>query len=187
MNKKTALLIIDMQNDFVGEDAIISVKGIKDRLPKFKEFVKECKKKGITVIYTKHIFDPVKNPIEARLFPELAEAGLRENTKGTEIHESLKPVKDDLVIKKRRYDAFLGTDLELVLKTKGIENVIITGTMTQVCCESTTRTAMMKDFNVLFCSDLTFTSNLEVHQATLRTVSTHFGKVLTSEEIFKFF
>lgn len=187
MNKKTALLVIDMQNDFVEEGAIIEVKGIRKRIAKFREFIGKMREKGIIVIYTKHIFDLVNNPIEAKLFHSLADGGLRDNTKGTEIYNALKPLAEDVVIRKRRYDAFIGTELELMLKAKGIENLIITGTMTNICCESTARTAMMKDFNVMFCSDLTFTSDPVIHDNTLKNISTHFGKVMTSEEIFRFF
>ena len=187
MNKKTALLVMDIQNDFVEEGAIIEVKGIRKNIAKFIEFINKMREKGITVIYTKHIFDLINNPIEAKLFPFLAKDGLRDNTRGSEIYEALKPLDKDIVVKKRRYDAFVGTDLELILKAKGIENVIITGTMTNACCESTARTAMMKDFNVLFCSDLTFTSDPEIQKNTLKNISTHFGKVMTSEEVFRFF
>jgi len=186
MNKKTALLVIDMQNDFIEEGAIIEVRGIRKNLTILRDFIEGCREKRITIIYTKHIFDPVNNPIEAKLFPELAKEGLRDCSRGTEVHAALKPLDDDVVIKKRRFDAFIGTKLELMLKSKGIENVIIAGTMTNVCCESTARTAMMKDFNVLFCSDLTFTSDPDAHNNTLKNISTHFGKVMKSEDILRF-
>lgn len=187
MKNKTALLVIDMQNDFVEQNALIEVADIRKSIPKFREFINKCREKGIMVIYTKHIFDMVNNPIEARLFPGLAEQGLRENTNGAEIHQKLRPAEEDIIIKKKRYDAFIGTELELILKAKGIENVIITGTMSNVCCESTARTAMMKDFNVFFTSDLTFTSDQMVHNNTLKNIASHFGKVLNSKDIFLFF
>jgi nicotinamidase-related amidase len=187
MNNKTALLVIDMQNDFVKKNAILEVKGIRNNIANFSEFINKMRDKGILIIYTIHIFDIKSNPIEAKLFPELCKDGLRDNTEGTEIFKDLKHLDKDIVIKKNRYDAFIGSELELILKKNGIENIIITGTMSNVCCESTARTAMMKDFNVLFCSDLTFTSNLSIHKNTLKNISTHFGKVMTSQEIFKLF
>ena len=194
MNKKinktksnTALLVIDMQNDFIQEGAVLEVKGIRKGILKFKEFINKLREKGIIIIYTKHIFDLVNNPIEVKLYPFLAKKGLRDNTFGTDIFGELKPSAEDLIIKKRRYDSFIGTELESALRCRGIENLIITGTMTNVCCESTARTAMMKDFNVLFCSDLTFTSDSDIHKNTLKNILAHFGKVMSSEEISRLF
>jgi len=181
--KNTALIIIDMQNDFVHENTILEVKEAKKHIPQFKDFIQKCRDKGVTIIYTRHIFDPKMNPIESKLFPELSKGGLRENTIGSEIIEDIKPEKDDIVIKKNRYDAFFDTKLGRMLNERGIVDVIITGLMTNICCESTARTAMMKDFNVLFCSDLTFASNQELQKTTLKNIESHFGKVLTSEEI----
>jgi len=186
MNKETALLVIDMQNDFVEGGALIEVKGIGKNLSKFRAFIDKCRDKGILVVYTRHIFSPENNQIEAKLFPELRNEGLRDNHRGSEVHNTLRPSNEDTIIKKKRYDAFVGTDLELILRARGIKNLIITGTMTNVCCESTARGAMMKDFNVLFSSDLTFTSDSDLHRNTLRNIASHFGKVLSSEEIYRF-
>ena len=135
------------------------------------------------MIYTVHIFNPKNNPIEAKLFPELAKEGLRDNTSGTEVCDELKPAGNDVFIKKTRYDAFFGTKLDSILKNNKIENVIITGTMTNLCCESTARTAMMKDYNVLFCSDLTYAEDKDFHKSALRSIKTNFGKVMESREI----
>src|SRR3989344_8759916 len=117
---KTVLLIIDMQNDFVEEGTAITVKGIKYHLNKFKSFIDNCRDKDIAIIYTKHIFDQMSNPIEAKLFPMLIENGLKNNTKGIKICDKLKPMPKDIIIKKRRYDAFIGTNLEIFLRTRGI-------------------------------------------------------------------
>jgi len=180
---KTALLVIDLQHDFI--EGKLEVKGIKEKLDKLRNFIWKCRKKGVKVIYTKHLFDPIDNPIEAEKFP--GKSYLQEGTQGSEVHNIIIPEKEDIIIKKRRYDAFFGTNLEKVLRSKGIERVIIIGTMTNVCCDSTARSAMYRDFNVLFSSDLTFTSNLEVHENTLKTIQSHFGKVMTSKEILQLY
>lgn len=69
--KKTALLIIDMQNDFVEEGAVLEVPATRKNLREYKTFIDFCRKKGVTVIYTRHCYDAKKNPIEARLFPQM--------------------------------------------------------------------------------------------------------------------
>ncbi|EKE20244.1 MAG: Isochorismatase hydrolase [uncultured bacterium] len=184
--KKTALLVIDMQNDFVKKGAVIEVANARKILKNLQKFADECRKKKMIVIFTKHIYDPKKNPVEAVLFPELEKMGLRKNTYGADVASDLKIEKSDIVLEKNRYDAFYQTKLESILKKKSITDLIITGTMTNVCCESTARGAMMRDFNVWFCSDLTATSNKEKHLCSLKTIATHFGKVLKSSEIWKF-
>jgi nicotinamidase-related amidase len=183
--KKTALLIIDMQNDFIEKGAIFEMPNIRSSLLKFKKFIDECRKKGILIIYTRHSSDPNKNPIEFILFPEQKEKGLRKGTKGFEINKIIKPKKSEIVINKNRYDAFYKTNLEKELKKRKIENVIITGTMTNVCCESTARSAMYRDYKVFFIPDLTFTEKKELHRATLSTISHNFGWVIGSEKILK--
>jgi ureidoacrylate peracid hydrolase len=180
---KTALLIIDMQNDFTEKGAIIEVTNINKALTKFKKFIDYCRKKGVSIIYTRHNYSPQTNPIEAKLFPELNKKGLRKGTYGFDISDSIKPEKDDMVLDKNRYDAFYKTKLEKILKSKNITDIIIIGTMTNVCCESTARSAMYRDYSVWFVSDLNFTFDKKQHHYTLETIKTHFGQVLNSSKI----
>lgn len=180
---RTALLVLDMQNDFIEEGAALEVRGIRTGVPKLKRFIAACRAKGMSIVYTRHLFSPEENPIEAWLFPELKKTGLRVDDCGAEIVSALAPREGDIVIDKKRYDAFHGTKLGDLLRARGVSQVIITGTMTEVCCESTARGAMMRDFEVLFCSDLTFTRDARRHAATLDVIRTHFGLVKTSEEM----
>lgn len=182
---KTALLIIDMQNDFARKGSIVEVKGLDMIVPKLSRFIKALRQRNVLVIYTRHIFDQKLNPQESRMFPLMNKEVLKDNSKGSQIITELIRHKNDIVLKKMRYDAFLGTPLELILKSNNIQNVIITGTMTNICCESTARTAMMKNFNVYFCSDLTCTTDKMLHENTLRNIASHFGNVVRSEEIMK--
>lgn len=183
--EKTALLVIDMQNDFIEEGSALEVAKAREGLTRLADLIINCRNKGIPVIFTRHIFDPAVNPIEAKLFKGLMENSLKQGSHGSKVHDALSLDEKDIIIKKTRYDAFMNTPLERILKEKGITNLIITGTMTNICCESTARTAMMKDFDVLFCSDLTFTRDDEIHNATLKNIGSHFGKVLSSQEINK--
>lgn len=181
--RKTALLIIDMQNDFVEAGAILEVRGIWEGLENFRKFIDDCRTKGVMIIYTQHDYSPEGNPIEAELFPELKERGLRRGTHGFAINSALEPHPEDTIIEKKRYDIFYGTNLEDLLRSRGITDIIISGTNTNICCESTARAAMYRDYHVWFLSDLTFTSDPMKHEYTLKTIATHFGKVVTSEQI----
>jgi len=168
-SRTTALMIIDMQNDFTEKGAIIEVNNIRKGFLKFKKFISFCRDKGLLIIYTRHVYSPKNNPVEALLLPELKNEGLRKNTHGFEIDNYLKPQVSDIVLNKTRYDAFFKTNLEKLLRKKGVTDIIITGTMTEVCCESTARSAMFRDFNIWFISDLNFTSNKKKHANSLKT------------------
>jgi len=183
--KRIALLVIDMQNDFIKKGALLEVKMIKSNLDRMNKFIQNCRDKGILIIFTNHIFSTKDNPIEAELFPEMQKGCLKKGTKGSEITDKLKQSKKDIIIRKNRYDAFIGTKLNNILQKNRIDSLIITGTMAEVCCESTARTAMMKDYHVIFVSDLTFTHKKAAHQATLKVISSHFGEVRTSKEILR--
>lgn len=181
--KQTALLVIDMQNVFVEAGAPIEVKGIQKNIADFKKFIDLCREKNILIIYTRHCYTPENNPIEAKLFPGLKKEWLKSGTHGWQIYEILHPEKSDILIDKPRYDAFFQTPLQKILKKNKIKNIIITGTMTEVCCESTARSAMYYDYNILFCSDLTYTSDPNRQAVTLEIIKSHFGSVASSKEI----
>lgn len=183
MHMNIALFIIDMQNDFVQEDGVMEVPGIRKHLSKFKNFIIECRKKGVLIIYTRYCFDPKNNAIELTLFPQLEKEGLRQGTKGWQIVNEIRPEKNDLMIDKTRYDAFFKTNIKKVLEKNKVDTVIITGTKTNVCCESTARSAMEHDYHVLFCSDLTFCGDKEGQKATLKIMKSNFGKVMASKEV----
>ncbi|MCK4589758.1 MAG: cysteine hydrolase [Nanoarchaeota archaeon] len=180
---KAALLIIDMQNDFVKEGALFEVKGIRKNIEDFKNLINKCREKGLPLIYSRHCYTPENNPIEAKLFPNLEKGGLRKDTEGWQIYSELKPQEGDTVIDKTRYDTFFKTELKSILASKNIDTVIITGTLTNVCCESTARAAMQHDFNVIFCSDLNHCSREEIKKHTLKTIEIYFGQVMSSKEI----
>ncbi len=183
--KQTALLVIDMQNDFVEEGAVLEIRATRSDLKGYKAFIDWCRKKGIAIIYTRHCYNAKKNPIEARLFPQLKKKGLREGTPGWEICDALKPEKKDIIVNKTRYDAFYRTNLGKILKRKGIKNLIITGTMTEVCCESTARSGMFQDYNIFFCEDMNYTLSQEAQENTLKGIAAHFGDVTTASKIEK--
>jgi len=182
MEGKTALFVIDMQNVFVKKDSPLEVKNIRNNLNEFKEFIEKLREKGILIIYTRHCFSIEGNPIEAKLFPKLKDE-MKKGTKEWSICDKLKPNEGDIVIDKTRYDSFFKTELDDILKKNNIKNIIITGTITNICCESTARSAMYRDYNVIFCSNLNHCSVKELHENTLKVIRNFFGEVKTSKEI----
>ncbi|KKW20062.1 MAG: hypothetical protein UY63_C0002G0021 [Parcubacteria group bacterium GW2011_GWA2_51_10] len=181
------LLVIDFQNDFVAPGGVVEIKEIRRNLGDYAKFIDTCRAAGVLVIYTRHNYTPENNPIEKKLFPQLENDGLRPGSTGWEIYDVITPKGGDTIVDKTRYDAFFKTNLKEILDDHDIKTVIITGTMTDVCCESTARTAMHYDYDVIFCSDMTYCADPVSHDNTLKVISSHFGKVMSSNAIVKEF
>jgi len=182
VREKCALLVIDMQNDFVREGAIMEVPEARAQVGRIAGLIDACREKDVPVIYTVHETDPVFNPLEIATFPHLAEAGMRKGTDGIEVFEELAPADGEYVLRKRRYSAFFQTDLELVLRNSGVDTVIICGTVSNICCESTARDAYFRDFKVVFGTDVNSALSKEVHDAVLANMRL-FGRVMKSVDI----
>jgi ureidoacrylate peracid hydrolase len=185
--KRTALVVIDMQNAFVAPGAPIEVPGARDIVPGINRLAAELRRRGVPVIWVLHensdswqgffsVF--VKPQDQARAVAALS-AG----------HELQKPWREldvapnDLKVPKSRYSALIGASpLERVLKEKKIDTLLIAGTKTNVCCECTARDAMMLDYKVVMLSDCTAALSDDEHRATLENVIQQFGDVLTAEQ-----
>ena len=186
---RSVLMVIDMQNDFVLDGAVMEVKEAKNQLPGIKKLIGKCRQFGVPVIYTIQETDPVYCPFEVAAIPRLMETGMRKGTKGIEIVDELAPEADDIIIRKRRFSAFYQTDLEIILRNirsaaNRVDSVIICGTMTNVCCESTARDAYFRDYKVVFGTDVCSANSLESHNATLANMEI-FGRNMDCETIIR--
>ena len=184
---RCALLVIDMQNDFVLEGAILEVEEARKQTPKIKKLIDKCRELEVPVIYTLQETDPVFCALEVAANPALMETGMRKGTKGFQVIDELAPETDDITVRKRRFSAFYQTDLELILRNirgtaKPVDTVIICGTMTNICCESTARDAYFRDFKVVFGTDICSTRTPESQKATLVNMEI-FGRNMDCESI----
>lgn len=184
---RSALLVIDMQNDFVREGAIMEVPEARRQIPQIKKLIACCRELNVPIIYTMHVLDPNLCPLEVKKLPLLQKTGMREGTEGVKIIDELAPFPTDHIIKKRRFSAFYNTELDIVLKNiRGpgqIDTVIICGTLTNVCCESTARDAFFRDYKVIFGSDVNSALDEKSHKATLHNIEKIFGRVMDSEAL----
>ena len=159
-------------------------------MPNVKKLVGVARSAEVPIIYTKaaHYIDGVMvSPLEAAYQPELENKFIVPGSYDDEICEELKPEESDHVIRKYRFCSFHGTELETLLNTINypcaIDTLIITGTVTNICCESTARTAFMKDYKVAFTSDGTGGLDQRSQDATLEIMGRCFARVMTVEEI----
>ena len=186
--KKACLLVVDMQNEFLTDSGADFFHNAEDIVPNVKRVIDACRKAAISVIYTGHRHeDPaVDGGMTAEWWPEIKSGRcLVKGKKGAEIYGPLAPRKGERVIYKHRYSAFYNTDLEIVLRGMGVTDLIITGILTNVCCETTARDAFMRDFRVFFVADATATSEPEFQVATLKNLAYAFAYVLTADSLLK--
>jgi len=187
--EKTALLVIDMQNDFVKKGAILEVPKIRSQVPKIKRLIETCRKLGVPVIYTKQVYraDSKVKPLILEMLPLLEKKGLRDGTEGAEIYGDLEPKLGDIIVRKMGFSAFYNTDLESILRNikgrRNVDTLIICGTVTNICCESTARDAFERDYKVVFGSDITSAWTDEFQTLTLKNIEYAFGRVMTCDEI----
>lgn len=156
--QKTAVLVIDMQNDFIMPGAPIFVNMGLCMVPALKTFLQECRQNGIQIIYTKDVLrSDGKDMGKTGEFCEgiKKQVALVDGTQGAEIYKDIAPQDGDIVLKKNRYSAFYETQLDSILRTMRIDTLAITGVCTDCCCFSTARDAGQMCYDVAFISNLT--------------------------------
>jgi len=180
--KNIALLILDMQRYFLDKSSHAFIPSAPEIVENIKKIENIFLEKNLPVILTKHI-NTSKN---AKMMKLWWKDLIKEESIFSEIIPELMNKKAK-IIKKSQYDAFYGTELEKFLKRKRIKQIIITGVMTHLCCETTARSAFVRNFEVFFVIDGTATYNRKFHKATLINLAHGFAIPLLTEEIIKNF
>lgn len=191
--RTSALVIVDMQNTFCLPGAPGEVPEAREIVPAINDLAARMRDLGVPVIWVLHTNSQsdgvsdwevffnhvVRNPdVKKRMVDSLAP----ENQK---VWDDLIVEEQDTVIIKNRYSALAhgSSNLERVLRSRGIDTVLVGGTKTNVCCDSTARDAMMLDFKSVMISDCCAASSDDEHLASLETFIQQFGDVMTSEEV----
>ena len=191
--KRTALLVIDMQNAFVAPGAPIEVPAARAIVAPINRLTAALRKRGVPVMWVLHenqgdgrdwagFFDAFVAPGRRAE----AAAALAAGAELQKLYPELETAPSDLRVAKNRYSAFIRNDFEKKLRERGIDTLLIAGTKTNVCVECTARDAMMLDYKVALISDCTAALSDDEHRATLENVIQQFGDVLTAEEALAF-
>jgi len=175
---KTALIIVDMQNDFVKEGGTLVVPDAEATVPTIKGLLDSARESGIKVVFTQDTHN--EGDPEWEIWPE----HVREGSWGWEIVEELKPLEDEVVIRKVRYDAFYGTHLDHFLRIWEVDTLIICGTVANICVHYTAASAALRWYGVIIPKDATSALDPFDLEASLRQTSFLFaGRITTSEAI----
>jgi ureidoacrylate peracid hydrolase len=188
--KLAALLVVDVQNDFVSADGSAGRRGedvtaALSMVPRLTRLISEGRRIGLTIVYimTTHS-EWTDTP--SWIYRSSQKSGLntcREESWGAEFYDGISPLASERVVIKHRYSAFINTDLNTVLKARRIQSVLVTGVATNVCVETTARDAYMFDYYVTLVEDCAAAYDAKLHRATLENIRRHFGLVASSDEI----
>jgi ureidoacrylate peracid hydrolase len=186
----TRLVVVDVQNDFAADGGWFDRSGqdltlLRQAIDDLVEFIPVARAAGVRPIFVQAIYDEkwLSRPmLERHQLVGFDTKHCQSGTWGAEFYK-VAPEDGDDVIVKHRYSAFIGTELDPLLRAQGVENLIFTGITTNVCVESTARDAYMHDYHVVVVSDLTASYAQAPHEATLDNIRRAFGRVVTSAEI----
>lgn len=188
---KRALLVIDVQKIYALEESSYFVENSQTIVKNINHLIDSFYKQDEMIVYIKHEHNPDGSD-SGRMFDfagEVEDVEFKQNTLEAEFIDGLSIIKNAPVIIKRRYDAFLGTELNNILNENDIEKVVICGFMTNFCCESTARHAHDIDYFVDFVIDAMGTPGTELFtpeettKATVATMESGFAVVVTTDDV----
>lgn len=188
--EKTALVVIDLQNIFMAEWSAYAVADARAIVPDVNRLAGALRARGGTVAWVRMTFDPA-DPWPAfydhMIRPELAQSlkdGFMPGSEGHAVWPALEVDDGDMIVDKTRFSAFLpnSSDIAERLREAGIDTVLVTGTVTNTCCECTARDAMMMDFKSIMISDGCAGAVPALHDATLANFIQVSGDVRTTDE-----
>lgn len=192
---RSALVVVDMQNDFVREGGALPVADARATIPAHLQLIAGFRRAGRPVVFTKFLSTPFESLLwqwspmcapptmlcrkgHRRYYPE-AQGELE----CADVIQDLTPDAGDLIVEKYGYGAFHGTALADQLRGLGVDTLAVTGTVTQICVEETAREAFHHGFRTVIVEDAVSSFDSELHAATLRNFAMKFGWVRRSEEV----
>ena len=181
---KAALLVIDMQNDFVLEGKPLQVAGARVVIPKMQSLLAEFRKRSLPVFHIVRVHRADGSDVEIirqELFRKqpFAVAG----SHGAAVIDELAPREGEYVLQKTRMSAFIGTELDLILRTLGVTTLVVCGIQTPNCIRTTVFDGIAYNYPVVLVDDATGAASEEVHRANVRDMQNIGVRVITADEI----
>jgi ureidoacrylate peracid hydrolase len=196
--ERTALVVVDVQNDFCHPDGMMAregfdtgaVEAMAEHLPQLLAAAREA---GVLVVFVRNVYSTEANWYLSPVW--LDQAARRRRGSYTEravcppdswsgdFYGEVRPRDDEVVVTKHRFCAFTNTDLDLVLRSHDVRTIVLAGVASNVCVETTARAGFVRDYHVVFTSDGTATYDDAMHAAALRTIDLYFGEVVTIDDL----
>ena len=176
----TALIVIDMMNNFCHPDGPLYREQHRDILPDLCEVIERSREAGLTIIHINSLHREGK-PNKAEITMKPSDSGAW----GREFDASIRVEPSDYIVSKRCYSSFYCTDLDMVLADNDIANVVITGVKTNCCVRATVTDASYRNLNVYVIGDCVATQDPDVQRVHLQDIHRYMGTVLSKEEYFE--
>lgn len=174
-----AVLVIDMVRDFTDmEHGLVPNEPASKMVDTVHDFVQQARSLGATIIWVIDSHRPGKRDWELENVRYHCEGG----TIGVELAPPLEPLPEDYLFTKRRYSAFVGTDLDLILRDNHIDTVVLTGTKTNVCIRATAQDAFSHNYHVVVPRECVATDKPHLHEANLEDIGKYMGKVISVDD-----
>ncbi|MGN8647210.1 cysteine hydrolase family protein [Gracilibacillus sp. HCP3S3_G5_1] len=195
VEKQAALMVIDMQNDFVADDGAFAqagfhVKKYQALEPTILKLIEVARRNKIPVLFIQMEYNDENDGHGAWKDRRIAmnhPNSCREGTWGVEFYHDLQPKPDDFIFKKHRYTAFINHQLHKRLDDLGIETIIFAGINTNTCVEATVRDAHHLDYHVIVIKDATTSAFIDAYEPSLTNISRHYGAVIDYDTFQSFF
>ena len=195
VTSRTALIVVDMQRVFCEPEGDLYVPSTTAITPRIQQLTDVCRKNGVPVVYLRHIVrgDGSDTGRMSDMYPDVDEVLARDNPM-VEIIGQLAPLTGDVVVDKLFYSGFHGTDLDTILRSRDVDTLIVCGTVTNVCCDTTIRDAVHREYKVIALSDASAAmpypdlgwgavTAVEVQKVALTTFASDFGEVTSTGDI----
>jgi len=183
---RCALLVIDMQNDFCSLEGNMAKMGrdvtlIQEMIPNLSRLLEICRSVGIRIIFMRMVHSAWTD--SPAWVDKLNSKNVRKGTWGCEFYHGFEPHETDWVVEKHRYSAFINTDLDTVLRARGINTIIVTGVNSDQCVDGTAKHAFQLDYYVFLVKDCIATDSQTLTQAVLTMAEKSYAWIVSSEEI----
>lgn len=185
----SAVLVIDVQNDFCDDDGVHGHRGsdlqwVQAVVEPTERLLHEARRRRVPVIFVRTHHDRWSDHESNYLRDSRVGVlhHLQPNARGSEFYR-LRPEPDEYVLTKRRYSAFFGTELDILLRNLGTKKLILAGVATNVCVETTARDACMRDFDVVVVRECVAAYSEAAHNAALANIDHHFGRLVALDEV----
>jgi ureidoacrylate peracid hydrolase len=194
----TALIVVDVLNDFCAEGGFMAAEGadltpvqaMAERLPALLQAAREA---GVLVVFVRNVYSSEGNAYLSDVW--LEQAARRRGSSYTQIpvceagswagdfYGDVRPLEGEPIVVKHRFSAFYNTDLDTILRSHGIRTLVMSGVATNVCVETTAREGFVRDYYIVYLANGTATYLDADHEATLSVIDRFFGQVVTIGDV----